>query len=103
MEYYIVTISTSYSIEEFLIPVQENEEIEIATDKALSSIAFCEDYEIVNSLNVDKDYMTCISDLKKEYFYLTGDKVEDVFTCGEYATLENILSEIIDIKRRKSE
>lgn len=102
MKFYIITISTSYSIESFLVPVND-EDVELATDKALSNIAFCEDYVIMNSLRVDENYMTCVSDAKKEYFYLTGDKVEDVFTCGEYATLENILSEIVEIKRRKSE
>ena len=46
MRYYIITIKTSYSIEDYLIPVQDGESTEEATEKALSDVAFCEDWEI---------------------------------------------------------
>ena len=47
MKYYLITIETRYSTEEYLIPVLETETIEQATEKALSDIAFCEDWEII--------------------------------------------------------
>ena len=47
MKHYLVTIETSYSTEDYLIPVLDGESIDNATEKALSDITFCEDYKII--------------------------------------------------------
>lgn len=99
MKYYIVTIKTFYSIEDYLIPVQEEESIDEAMEKALSDIAFCEDWEIIGEREVGKDYIKSVEAAKKVYLELTGDNVDEVFTSGKYTPLEDIMPEVLAIKK----
>lgn len=101
MKHFIITIKTSYSIEDYLIPVQEGESIEEATEKALSNIAFCEDWEIIGEREVEKDYVKSVEAAKKTYLELTGDNVDEVFTSGKYTPLEDIMAEVLAIKKIK--
>lgn len=94
MKHWIVTIRTSYSIEEYLIPAQENEDIETATDNALSSIAFCDDYDVLAAVEANCEYMNALNHAKKEFETLTGETVKDSFTCGDFATLADVLFEM---------
>lgn len=99
MRYYIITIKTSYSIEDYLIPVQDGESTEEATEKALSDVAFCEDWEIFAEKEVGEDYLKSVADAKKAYLELTGNSVDEVFTSGKYTTYEDIFPEILAIKK----
>lgn len=101
MKHFIITIKTSYSIEDYLISVQEGESIEEATEKALSNIAFCENWEIIGEMEVEKDYVKSVEAAKKAYLELTGDNVDEVFTSGKYTPLEDIMSEVLAIKKIK--
>ena len=98
MKHFIITIKTSYSIEDYLISVQEGESIEEATEKALSDIAFCDDWEIIGEREVEKDYVKSVEAAKKAYLELTGDNVDEVFTSGKYTPLEDIMPEVSRIK-----
>ena len=99
MKHFIITIKTSYSIEDYLISVQEGESIEEATEKALSNIAFCENWEIIGEMEVEKDYVKSVEAAKKAYLELTGDNVDEVFTSGKYTPLEDIMTEVLAIKK----
>lgn len=99
MKYYIVTIKTSYSIEDYLIPVQEEESIDEAMEKALSDIAFCEDWEIIGEREVGENYLKSVEAAKKAYLELTGDNVDEVFTSGKYTPFEDIMPEVLVIKK----
>ena len=99
MKHFIITIKTSYSIEDYLISVQEGESIEEATEKALSNIAFCEDWEIIGEREVGEDYLKSVVAAKKAYLELTGDSVDEVFTSGKYTPLEDIMAEVLAIKK----
>ena len=99
MKHFIITIKTSYSIEDYLISVQEGESIEEATEKALSNIAFCEDWEIIGEREVGEDYLKSVVAAKKVYLELTGNSVDEVFTSGKYTTYEDIIPEILAIKK----
>lgn len=94
MKHYIVIIKTSYSEEDYLVPVSEDEDIELATDKALSNICFCDDWEIVTYREVSKEYLKFLEDIKEEYLKINGYSVEESFTSGKYTTYENILEDI---------
>ena len=98
MKYYLITIETRYSTEEYLIPVLETETIEQATEKALSDIAFCEDWEITEYREVGADYLKAVSIAQKAYLDLTGDSVSEVFTSGKYTSYTDIIAEIAEIK-----
>lgn len=99
MKHFIITIKTSYSIEDYLIPVQEGKSIEEATEKALSNIAFCEDWEIIGEREVGEDYIKSVNAAKKAYLELTGDNVDEVYTSGKYTSLEDIMLEVLAIKK----
>jgi len=99
MKHFIITIKTSYSIEDYLISMQEGESIEEATEKALSNIAFCEDWEIIGEREVGEDYLKSVVAAKKVYLELTGNSVDEVFTSGKYTTYEDIVPEILAIKK----
>lgn len=99
MKYYIVTIKTFYSVENYLIPVLEGESIEEATEKVLSNIAFCEDWEIFAEKEVGEDYVKSVESAKKAYLELTGDNVDEVYTSGKYSTYEDIMPQVLAIKK----
>ena len=99
MKHFIITIKISYSIEDYLISVQEGELIEEATEKALSNIAFCEDWEVIGEREVGEDYVKSVEAAKKAYLELTGDNVDEVFTSGKYTPLEDIMAEVLAIKK----
>lgn len=99
MKHFIVTIKTFYSIEDYLIPVQEEESIDEAMEKALSDIAFCEDWEIIGEREVGEDYVKSVNAAKKTYLELTGDNVDEVYTSGKYTPLEDIMPEVLAIKK----
>ena len=101
MKYYLVTIETSYSTEDFLIPVLDGEIIELATDRAFGDIAFCEDWEIIKYREVGTDYLKAVSIAQKAYLELTGESVAEVFTSGKYTPLDDIMAEIEGIKKRR--
>lgn len=101
MRYYIVTIKTSYSIEDYFIPVQDGKSIDEATEEALSDIAFCDDWEIIEEKEAGSNYVKSVDTVKKEYLDLTGDSVDEVFTSGKYTTYEDIMAEVFAIKRMK--
>ena len=106
MKYYLVTIETSYSTEDYLIPVLETETIEQATEKALSDIAFCEDWKIIGCRKVGLNYLKAVSLAQKAYLNLTNNSVPETFTSGKYTTCENIIAEIAELKegrKRKNE
>lgn len=101
MKYYIVTIKTSYSIEDYLIPVQDGKSIDEAAEESLSDIAFCDDWEIIEEKEVGSNYVKSVDTAKKEYLDLTGDNVDEVFTSGKYTIYEDIMAEVFAIKRMK--
>ena len=101
MKHFIITIKTSYSIEDYLISVQEGESIDEAMEKSLSDIAFCEDWEIIGEREVGEDYLKSVVAAKKAYLELTGNSVDEVFTSGKYTPLEDIMAEVLAIKKIK--
>lgn len=103
MKYYLIDIETRYSTEEYLIPVLETETIEQATEKALSDIAFCEDWKIAEYKEVGADYLKAVSIAQKAYLDLTSDSVPETFTSGRYSTYENIIAEIAEIKEEREQ
>lgn len=103
MKHYLVTIETSYSTEDYLIPVLDGESIGDATEKALSDIAFCEDYKIIGCRKVGLNYLKAVSLAQKAYLNLTNDSVPETFTSGRYSTYENIIAEIAEIKEGRKQ
>lgn len=101
MKYYLITIETLYSTEDFLIPVLDGEIIELAADRAFGDIAFCEDWEIVQYREVGTDYLKAVSIAQKAYLELTGEPVAEAFMSGKYTPLDDIMSEIEEIKKMK--
>lgn len=101
MRYYLITIETSYSTEDYLIPIVDGEIIEQAADRALGDIAFCEDWKIIKYREVGTDYLKAVSIAQKAYLELTGESVAEVFTSGKYTPFDDIMSEIEEIKKRK--
>lgn len=103
MKHYLVTIETSYSTEDYLIPVLDGESIDNATEKALSDITFCEDYKIIGCRKVGLNYLKAVSLAQKAYLNLTNDSVPETFTSGRYSTYENIIAEIAEIKEGREQ
>lgn len=101
MKYYLITIETSYSTEDYLIPIVDGEIIEQAADRAFGDIAFCEDWKIIKYREVGTDYLKAVSIAQQAYLELTGESVAEVFTSGKYTPLENIIGEITDIKKEE--
>lgn len=99
MKYYLITIRTFYSVEEYLVPVQEGETLLHATEIALSNIAFCDAWEIIGHRVVGIDYLKAVAIAQKVYLGLTGYSVAEVFTGGKYTTYEAIVEEIAEIKK----
>ena len=93
MKYYLITIETIYSTEEYLIPVLETETIEQATEKALQEIGYCDRWEVVAAAPASDHYIYGRKRAMKLYKYMTGEEVEDTFLAGKYTAWIDILRE----------
>ena len=93
MKYYLITIETRYSTEEYLIPVLATETIEQATEKALQEIGFCDRWEVVAAVPASDHYIHGRKRAMKLYRYMTGEEVENAFLAGKYTAWIDILRE----------
>ena len=103
MKHYIVTITTNYSEEDYLVPAEENEDIELATNKVLSNVCFCDDWNLFAYKEVSEEYLKSLEDVKEKYLNITGQSVEEAFTNGEYTTYEDIVSDLLIELERQNE
>lgn len=105
MKHYIVTLQVASgdacSLEKYIIPVNDNNSIEIATEEALEKLCFCDGWEIVAVEEVDAGYMLALQVARNLYHSKTGLTVEEGFVSGNLTTASAILHEIADLEGRK--
>ena len=105
MKHYIVTLQVASgdacSLEKYIIPVSESENIETATEEALEEICFCDEWEIVDAEEVNAGYMLALKAARNLYLSQTGLTVKEGFISGKFTTLSAILNEIADLEGGK--
>lgn len=105
MKNYIVTLQVASgdacSLEKYIIPVSESENIETATEEALEEICFCDGWEIVDAEEVGAGYMLALKAARNLYHSKTGLTVEEGFISGKFTTASAILYEIADLEGGK--
>ena len=104
MKHYIVTLQIASgdacSLEKYIIPVSESENIETATEEALEEICFCDNWEIVAVEEVNAGYMITLQAARNLYHSKTRLTVEEGFVSGNLTTASAILHEIADLEGR---
>lgn len=89
------TIKTPYSIEEYFLEADKNKNINAQIDNALTNMAFEEEYEIIDCIELSQSYVKSREKLIKIYEKLFNETVEEAFCPGEkYITLEGIIDGI---------
>jgi len=89
------TIKTSYSTEEYFLEVNKDKDIYTQIDNALTSMAFEEEYKIIDCIELSQSYVEAREKLIKIYEKLFNETVEEAFCPGEkYITLEGIIDGI---------
>lgn len=105
MKHYIVTLQVASgdacSLEKYIIPVNDNNSIETATEEALEELCFCDEWEIVDAEEVGVGYMITLKSARNLYHSKTGLTVEEGFISGNLTTASAILHEIADLEGRK--
>lgn len=105
MKNYIVTLQVASgnacNLEQYIIPVNDNNSIETATEEALEEICFCDNWEIVATEEVDAGYMIALQAARDLYHSKTGLTVEEGFVNGNLTMASAILYEIADLEGRK--
>lgn len=105
MKHYIVTLQVASgdacSLEKYIIPVNDNNSIETATEEALEEICFCDGWEIVDAEEVNTGYMITLQAARNLYHSKTGLTVEEGFISGNLTTTSAILHEIADLEGGK--
>lgn len=105
MKNYIVTLQVASgdacNLEKYIIPVNDNNSIETATEEALEEICFCDEWEIVDAEEVNAGYMIALQAARNLYHSKTGLTVEEGFISGKFTTLSAILNEIADLEGGK--
>lgn len=103
MKNYIVTLQVScggqYNLEKYVIPVENGESIETATEAAMEELGFCDRWEVLAAEEVDTGYMIAFQAARNLYHSKTGLTVEEGFISGKFTTASAILYEIAELDR----
>ena len=72
------TIKTSYSTEEYFLEVNKDKDIYTQIDNALTSMAFEEEYKIIDCIELSQSYVEAREKLIKIYEKLFNETVEEL-------------------------